>query len=79
MIIPHDQLTPEALHALVEEVVTRQGAVHGHSDVPVETMIRQVLTQLRTGKAVIVYDQAEEAASIVSKEDLRNQHSAEEA
>ena len=70
MIIPPDQLSPDTLRALVEEFVTRHGSIQGHSDVATETMISQVLTQLRTGKVFIVFDEKEETCSIVTKQDL---------
>jgi uncharacterized protein YheU (UPF0270 family) len=72
VIIHPDQLSPETLRALVEEFVTRHGAVQGHTDTPVESMIDQVLAQLRSGRAVIVFDEEEETASIVTKQDLRD-------
>lgn len=72
MIIHPDQLSLETLRALVEEFVTRHGAVQGHTDTPVESMIDQVLAQLRNGRAVIVFDEEEETASIVTKQDLRD-------
>jgi uncharacterized protein YheU (UPF0270 family) len=72
VIIHPDQLSLETLRALVEEFVTRHGAVQGHTDTPVESMIDQVLAQLRNGRAVIVFDEEEETASIVTKQDLRD-------
>lgn len=64
VIIPHHQLAPETLVALIDEFVTREGAVHGHVDVPLEVMRRQVMDQLRRGTVVIVFDEAEESVSL---------------
>jgi uncharacterized protein YheU (UPF0270 family) len=71
MIIPHDELAPETLHALIEEFVTRQGAVHGHVDEDAARYIKSVMSELRSGKAVIVFDEEEESCSIMRKEELR--------
>jgi uncharacterized protein len=69
MIIPHNELDPQTLRAVIEEFVTRQGAVHGHSDSPLENQVKNVLTQLQSGKAVIVFDEKEETCSIMSKQE----------
>lgn len=71
MIIPHDELAPETLNALIEEFVTRHGAVHGHHDAETQRDIRSVMNELRSGKAVIVFDEVDESCSVVRKEELR--------
>jgi len=71
MIIPHEELQPETLRALVEEFVTRHGAIHGHHDSQVAHDIESVMRELRTGRAVIVFDEEDESFTIVPKEDLR--------
>jgi hypothetical protein len=70
MIVPHNHLDRETLTALIEEFVTRDGALHGHVDTPVEAMVTSVLRQLERGSAVIVFDEEDETASIITKEDL---------
>jgi uncharacterized protein YheU (UPF0270 family) len=70
MIVPHDQLQPETLRALIEEFITRHGAVQGHEDVPMERMIEQVKSQLKSGKIAIVFDQEDETCSIVPKNEI---------
>jgi len=57
MIIPFEQLGTDTLNALIEEFVTRQGAVHGHSETPVDRMVAEVSEQIRSGRAVILYDE----------------------
>jgi uncharacterized protein YheU (UPF0270 family) len=72
MIIPHDQLNPETLTALIEEFVTRDGALHGHAETPLERLIASVRQQLEGGAAVIVFDEASETASIVTRDSLHH-------
>ena len=67
--IPYDQLSPGALHGLLDEFVTRDGTDYGAVEIPVETKIAQVLAQLRSGKAVIVFDQETESWTILRSDD----------
>ena len=55
--IPYDQLNSETLHGAIEEFVTRDGTDYGETEVSLETKISQVLGQLKSGKAVLVFDQ----------------------
>ena len=59
------------LRALLEEFVTRHGAVHGHGETDTERDIKSVMSELRSGKSVIVFDEEEESCSIVRKDELR--------
>ena len=68
MIIPHDALAPDTLNALIEEFVTRDGAVQGHAETPVPARIAAVKCQLQSGNAVIVFDEETETCTIVPKD-----------
>ena len=67
--IPYDQLNPKTLHGVIEEFVTRDGTDYGEFEVSLETKISQVLGQLKSGKAVIVFDQATETCNILRCDD----------
>lgn len=71
MLIPYTELSQETLELLIEDFVTRPGAEHGHDDVPLARKVAQVRELLRTGRAVISYDEQEETCTIVSAEDLK--------
>ena len=73
MVIPHDQINPHTLQALIEEFVTRDGALHGHADTPMQERVEAVLAQLRSGRVVVVFDEATESASIVVKDNLKGE------
>lgn len=60
---PYEELSPEALHGVVEEFVTRDGTDYGEVEVPLETKIAQVMGQLKSGKAVIVFDPRTESCT----------------
>ena len=54
--LPPDALSPEALHDLVEEFVTRDGTDYGAVERGVEEKVAQVTAQLRSGEARLVFD-----------------------
>lgn len=53
MQVPHSQLSPGALRAVVEEFVTRDGTDHSS----VEGRVAAVLRQLKCGEAVLHFDE----------------------
>jgi len=67
--IPYDHLSSEALQGVVEEFVTRDGTDYGEVEIPLETKISQVVSQLKSGKAVIVFDQKSESCTILKSDD----------
>jgi uncharacterized protein YheU (UPF0270 family) len=68
VLVPWQQLKAATLEALIEEFVTRDGAEHGHREVPLGRKIEQVRELLRRGDAVISFDEEEGTATIVLKE-----------
>lgn len=68
-IIPHNELSKEALNGVIQEFVTRDGTDYGEVEVPLETKIFQVLSQLNSGTAVIVFDQETETCNILKSND----------
>ena len=69
IVVPHDSLKPQTLRAVIEEFITRQGAVHGHADTPLERQVEAVQKQLVTGRAIIVFDDEAGTCSICLKKD----------
>ena len=70
MIIPHTELGPDTLQALIEEFVTREGTEYGEQYVPLSTKVKQVMAQLNRKEVFIVYSELHESCTIVSKESL---------
>jgi len=66
--IPYDQLSSEALQGVIEEFVTRDGTDYGEVEISLETKIAQVLAQIKSGKAVIVFDQKSETCTILNSD-----------
>ncbi len=71
MIIQHDKLSPEALQALIEEFVTRDGTDTGYEKKSFENDVAMVKRQVKRGDAVIVYDQNIKTSNIVPKDHLK--------
>ena len=67
--IPHDQLSPETLMAIIEECVTREGTDYGEMEVPLDRKIMQVHRDLISGKAFILFDTKDQICNIVSRDD----------
>jgi uncharacterized protein YheU (UPF0270 family) len=70
MIVPSDQLKPETLRALIEEFVSRDGAIHGHAERTLEQKVAMVMSQLKAGTVAIVFDADDETCSIVERRSL---------
>jgi len=66
MIIPHQELSPDTLQALVEEFVTRNGTDYGSCETSLAEKVRQVILQLEKGEAVVVYDTTLETCNITT-------------
>lgn len=69
MIIPHQQLSPEALQSLMEEFVTRSGTDYGATEISLQQKVEQVRRQLDGGDVVIVFDPATESVSLLSRQE----------
>ena len=72
MKIPWDQLSEKALHALVEEYVSREGTEYGSWEVPLARKVQQVKAQLREGTAVISFDIESGSTSIMPADPSAN-------
>jgi uncharacterized protein YheU (UPF0270 family) len=68
MEIPYDQLQPDTLRAVIEEFVTREGTDYGDQTFSLDQKVAHVMNQLRTKKAVVVWDATTESVDIVVKE-----------
>jgi uncharacterized protein len=65
IVVPHEQLSPDALRGVIEAFVLREGTEYGERDVSLDVKVAQVLRQLQRGEAQIVFDLASEEIGIV--------------
>jgi hypothetical protein len=68
-IIPADKLSPEALHGVIEEFISRGGTDYGAVESSLESNFNQVKRKMEKGLAVLLYDDAAETTRIVLKDD----------
>lgn len=68
MIIPHKDLSPEALQALLEEIVTRDGTDYGDEELSTEQKVQRAMALLGNKKAFIVYSELHETCTLQTKE-----------
>ena len=67
--IPIDRLKPDILLSVIEEFVTRSGTDYGERDVPIDIKIKEVKHLLKTGLAVLLYDEETETCNIFLVDD----------
>jgi uncharacterized protein YheU (UPF0270 family) len=63
--IPHTELAPETLRAVIESFVLREGTDYGVQDVPFDRKVADDMRQLERREAVIVYDPGTDSVDIV--------------
>ena len=63
--VPHTELAPATLRAVIESFVLREGTDYGERDVPFESKVQQVRRQLERGEAEILFDPNTESIDIV--------------
>lgn len=64
VVVPHTELSAEALRGVIEAFVLREGTEYGTHDVALDVKVAQVLRQLERGEVRIVYDPATETIDI---------------
>ena len=65
IVIPHRELSPDALRGVLESFVLREGTDYGEREVSLEQKVAQVLRQLERGEAQIIFDAALQSVDIV--------------
>jgi uncharacterized protein YheU (UPF0270 family) len=65
IVIPHTELSAEALRSVVESFVLREGTDYGEREISLDQKVAQVLRQLERGEARIIFDAELESVDIV--------------
>jgi uncharacterized protein YheU (UPF0270 family) len=66
IVIPHAELSADALRGVVESFVLREGTDYGEREVSLDQKVAQVLRQLERGDARIIFDAQLETVHIVT-------------
>ena len=56
VLVPHAELSPEALRGVVESFVLREGTDYGTYEYSLEQKVAHVMQQLERGEARILFD-----------------------
>lgn len=67
--VPHHLLSPDVLQRLVEEFVTRDGTDYGVSEAALDRKVHDVVRQLASGEAVVLFDTEAETSHIAPAKD----------
>jgi uncharacterized protein len=65
IVIPHTELSAEALRSVVESFVLREGTDYGEREISLDQKVAQVLRQLERGEARIIFNAELESVDIV--------------
>jgi hypothetical protein len=65
IIIPHHELSPDALRGVIESFVLREGTDYGRHEFSLDEKVTHVLKQLERGEARIEFDAETETIDIV--------------
>lgn len=64
VVVPHADLSPDALKGVVESFVLREGTEYGMRDFTLDQKVTHVLRQLERGDAQLVFDPNTESVDI---------------
>jgi uncharacterized protein YheU (UPF0270 family) len=70
--IDHTLLSAEALDNLIIDIITRQGTDYGEYEIDILVKKKQLLDNLSSGDAVIVYSSKEDTCDIIRQVDFLN-------
>lgn len=65
IVVPHRELSPDALRGVIESFVLREGTDYGEREYSLDEKVVHVLAQLERGEARIEFDANTETVNIV--------------
>jgi uncharacterized protein YheU (UPF0270 family) len=65
VVVPHQDLSADALRGVVESFVLREGTDYGERDASHEDKVADVMRQLEQGEARIMFDPLDSSVTIV--------------
>jgi uncharacterized protein YheU (UPF0270 family) len=71
MVIPPQSLSPEALHAVLEEFISREGTDYGDREWTLTEKVQYLQPQVLRGQVLIVFDAASEQINLIPREEWR--------
>lgn len=68
----YNELSEDALQALIEDFVTRDGTDYGEDEKSTQQKTEHLLALLKAGKLLITYNEVTESCGFVSKDEVAN-------
>lgn len=65
VVVPHAQLAPDLLRAVIESFVLREGTDYGEREFSLDQKVQRVVRQLERGEAQIMFDPDTDSVAIV--------------
>lgn len=65
LVVPHTELSPDALRGVIESFVLREGTEYGERDFSLDEKVAHVVRQLERGDVHVVFDATTETVDIV--------------
>jgi len=69
MIIPYSELSAEALQALIEDFVTRDGTDYGQDEMSMQEKAAHLLALLKKDELLITYNEETQTCGLVTREE----------
>ena len=75
MLIPVEEISADTLFNLVESFVLREGTDYGEQEIGLQQKVEQVIGQLKSKQAFILYSELHETINIISQQELTEMQS----
>jgi hypothetical protein len=73
LVVPHSQLPPQTLRAVIEAFVLREGTEYGARDFTLDEKVAHVIDQLERGLAQVIFDPQSQSIDIIRITPRRSQ------
>jgi len=67
--VPAEALSSEALNAVIESFILREGTDYGAQELSFETKLERIHKQLKSSEIKLVFDEVTESVTFLSKRD----------
>jgi uncharacterized protein YheU (UPF0270 family) len=67
--VPWQQLSEETFNALMESFIGREGTDYGEFEMTMEQKQQQLMSQIKAGQAVIVFDEDSQTCNLLTKQE----------
>lgn len=68
--IPYQQLSQDALQGVIQEFVNREGTDYGLIELSFDEKCQQLLSEIQSGRAVIVFDHQTQSVGVMPKDQV---------